>query len=184
MNLQKGGLTRYLKCKESCQCRRWNRRGFNSWVGKIPWSRKWQPTPVLSGKAHGQRSLEGYSPWGHNESDTTEWLNTHTHTKGHYKLLRKHKTEGTKLVLENKKRLCGIWNPNAKKTNRNLPRKGRKKKGKFLPTKRTVLRLWVCLFNKHSLNTCNVPGCVLGIWDIHSKKERPYINYFQHMVSS
>ena len=101
----KEGLPRYLKCKESsCQCRRCNRRRFNSWVRKIPWSRKWQPTPVfLPGKAHGQRSLKVYSPWGHNELDTTERLNTHTQ-KGH-KLLRKHKTEGTKLVLENKKRL-------------------------------------------------------------------------------
>ena len=38
---------------------------FNPWVGKIPWRRKWQPTPVsLSGKFHGQKSLAGYSPWG------------------------------------------------------------------------------------------------------------------------
>jgi len=38
---------------------------FNPWVGKIPWKRKWQPTPViLPGKSHGQRSLAGYSPWG------------------------------------------------------------------------------------------------------------------------
>ena len=37
--------------------------GFDPWVGKIPWSRKWQPTPVfLPGKFHGQRSLVGYSP--------------------------------------------------------------------------------------------------------------------------
>ena len=42
-------------------------------VGKILWRRKWRPTPVfLSGKFHGQRSLVGYSPWGHKESDTTE----------------------------------------------------------------------------------------------------------------
>ena len=61
--------------KESiCQCRRCKRwRGLDLWVGKIPWSRKWQPTSVfLPGKFHGQRSLEGYSPWGHKESDTTE----------------------------------------------------------------------------------------------------------------
>ena len=39
---------------------------FDPWVGKIPWRRKWQPTPVfLPGKSHGQRSLVGYSPWGH-----------------------------------------------------------------------------------------------------------------------
>ena len=43
------------------------------WFGKIPWRGKWQPTPVLSsGKFHGQRSLVGYSPRGHKESDTTE----------------------------------------------------------------------------------------------------------------
>ena len=53
--------------------------------GQIAWRRKWQPTPVfLSGEFHGQRSLVGYSPWGHKESDTTEWL-THdeqTESKG------------------------------------------------------------------------------------------------------
>ena len=44
-------------------------------VGKIPWRRKWQPTPVLlPRKFHGWRSLVGYSPWGRKESDTTEWL--------------------------------------------------------------------------------------------------------------
>ena len=49
------------------------RCGFNPWVGKIPWRREWQPTPVvLPGESHGQRSLAGYSPWGHKESDTTE----------------------------------------------------------------------------------------------------------------
>ena len=48
------------------------RPGFNPWVGKIPWSRKWQPTPVfLPEKSHGQRSLVGYSPWVA-ESNTTE----------------------------------------------------------------------------------------------------------------
>ena len=41
----------------------------------IQWRRKWQPTPVLlRGKSHGWRSLVGYSPWGHKESDTTEQL--------------------------------------------------------------------------------------------------------------
>ena len=42
----------------SCQCRRHKRRRFDPWVGKIPYSRKWQPTPVfLPGESHGQRSL-------------------------------------------------------------------------------------------------------------------------------
>ena len=54
--------------------------GFDPWVGKIPWSRKWQSMPVLlPEKSRGQRSLAGYSPWGCRESDTTEWLSTHTH---------------------------------------------------------------------------------------------------------
>ena len=57
------GFPSWLSGKESaCQCRRW---GFNLWVGKIPWRRKWELTPVfLPGKFHGQRSLVGYSPWG------------------------------------------------------------------------------------------------------------------------
>ena len=54
------------------QCRR---PGFDPWVRKIPWRRKWQPTPVLlPGKSHGQRSLADYSPWDRKESDTTEQL--------------------------------------------------------------------------------------------------------------
>ena len=49
------------------------RHGFNLWVRKIPWRRKWQPTPVfLPGKSNGQRSLAGYSPWGCKESDMTK----------------------------------------------------------------------------------------------------------------
>ena len=59
-------LARWLTCKSTrLPCRRHRRRGFNPWVRKIPWRRKWQPTPVfLLGKSHGQRSLVGYSPWG------------------------------------------------------------------------------------------------------------------------
>ena len=46
---------------------------FDPWVGKILWRRTWQPTPVLlPGKSHGWKSLLGYSPWGHKESDTLE----------------------------------------------------------------------------------------------------------------
>ena len=45
--------------------------------GKIPWRRAQQPTPVfLAGKSRGQRSLAGYSPLDHKESDTTEQLST------------------------------------------------------------------------------------------------------------
>ena len=57
-------------------CKAVNR--FNPWVRKIHWRRKWQPTPVfLPGKFHGQKSLAGYSPWGHKESDATEQLSLH-----------------------------------------------------------------------------------------------------------
>ena len=53
-----------------CQCRRRKRRGCNAQIGKIPWSRAWQPTPVFfPGESHGQRSLAGYSPRGRKESD-------------------------------------------------------------------------------------------------------------------
>ena len=55
----------------TCQCKR---LGFDPWVGKIPWKRKWQPTSVfLPEKSHGHRSLAGYSPRGPKELDTTEW---------------------------------------------------------------------------------------------------------------
>ena len=57
-----------------CQCRI---HGFSPWAGKSPWRRAWLPTPVfLPGDSHEQRSLVGYSPWGHTESDTTEQQNS------------------------------------------------------------------------------------------------------------
>ena len=85
-----GSVVKKKKKKSACQCRSeikrrsvlsnslrphglyspWNSPGQNtgvgslSWVEKIPWRRKWQPTSVfLPGKSHGQRSLAGYSPW-------------------------------------------------------------------------------------------------------------------------
>ena len=59
-------------------CLQLRRPGFDPWVGKIPWRRKWQPTPVLlPWKSHGRRSLVGYSPWGRKESDTTKQLHFH-----------------------------------------------------------------------------------------------------------
>ena len=84
------GLLWWLTGKESAwQCRR---RGFDPWVGKIAWRRKWQPISVfLPGKFHGQRKLVGYSPWDHKESETINRLKnnnnrkvcTHTHTHTH-----------------------------------------------------------------------------------------------------
>ena len=56
----------YLQCRTP---------GFNPWVGKIPWRREWLHTPVfLPGEFHGQKSLQGYSPWGRKELDLTELL--------------------------------------------------------------------------------------------------------------
>ena len=80
------GLPRWHTGKESaCQCGRHRRLGFDPWVRKMLWSWKWQPTPIfLPGKFHGQESLEGYNPWAHKESDMTEWLSTHTHTRVGY----------------------------------------------------------------------------------------------------
>ena len=65
------GLPWWLSGKESIYQRR--RCKFYPWVEKIPWRRKWLPTPVfLLGESHGQRSLAGYSPWGRKESDRME----------------------------------------------------------------------------------------------------------------
>ena len=52
---------------------------FDSWARKFSWGRKWQPPSVfLLGKSHGQRSLAGYSLWGHKELDMTG----HIHMRG------------------------------------------------------------------------------------------------------
>ena len=63
-------VAQMVKCLPTMQDTR-----VQSLVGKIPWKRKWQPTPVfLPGKSHGLRRLVGYSPWGRKESDTTGQL--------------------------------------------------------------------------------------------------------------
>ena len=72
---------------------------FDPWVGKIRWRRKWQSTPILlPGKSHGQRSLVGYSPWGHKESNTTEWLHLLTY------LLSVHSKP-----LSTNSHVCHVW---------------------------------------------------------------------------
>ena len=74
-------LPRWHSGKElAFQCRRHERLGFDLWVGKIPWSKKWQCTPVLLfGKFPGQKSLVGYRKWGRKELDMIEHARTHTH---------------------------------------------------------------------------------------------------------
>ena len=68
------GLSRWHSGNKSvCQHRSLEGHGFNPWVGKIPWKRKGQPNPVFcTGESHGQRSLVGYCPWDHKESDRTK----------------------------------------------------------------------------------------------------------------
>ena len=70
------GLPWWIRWYRVClQCRK---PGLVPWVGNIPQSRKWQPTPVLlPGKSHGWRSLIGCSPWGREEWDMTEQLHFH-----------------------------------------------------------------------------------------------------------
>ena len=75
-------LLKHRKVNSLCRAAKWQRLclqctrpGFDPWVGKILWRRKWLSTPVLlPGKFHGRRGLAGYSSWGRKESDTTEWL--------------------------------------------------------------------------------------------------------------
>ena len=80
----------------SNQCKR---PGFDPWVGRIPWRREWLLTPVvLSGESHGQRSLVDYSPQGHKEWDTTEWLTLSLHRR-HYHWQRRGKVYERSLCL-------------------------------------------------------------------------------------
>ena len=65
------GLWWLRRSRISLQCRR---PGFDPWIRKVPWKREWLPTPIfLPGEFYGQKSLAGYSPWGHKELDITEW---------------------------------------------------------------------------------------------------------------
>ena len=76
---RKKQLPWWLSGKEStCQCRRHSRLGFNPWVKKSPWRRKWQPTPAfLPGKSHGQRSWVTV----HGVARVRPWLSDQTATE-------------------------------------------------------------------------------------------------------
>ena len=72
---------------------------FSLWVRKIPWRRKWQPTPgFLPGKSHGQRSLAGYSPWVTKSPGGHNWAHMHIktlwerHSSRMKKVFAKHKS--------------------------------------------------------------------------------------------
>ena len=77
----KTGFQGAATCEESaCQFQKHKRHGFDLWVGTIPWSRKWQPTPIfLPGEFHGQRSPAGY-PMG-SQKVGHKWATAHTHTQ-------------------------------------------------------------------------------------------------------
>jgi len=81
--------------------RRHKRCEFNPWVGRIPWKRAWWPTPIfLPGESHGQRSLVGYSPWGHRlEHDWSDLARTHVWLFAWDKFLE------VKLLLTNSKNI-------------------------------------------------------------------------------
>ena len=83
---ESAGLPEWLSSKEpACQCRRHRRHGFNPWIRKIPWSRKWRSIPVfLPGEFYGQRSPVGFSPWGCKESDMIEHPHTQEPTWTHH----------------------------------------------------------------------------------------------------
>ena len=88
------GFPRWLTCKDSvCQCRR---QGFDPWVWKIPWRRKWQPTPVfLPRESHGWRSLVGYSPRGHKRVGhnlVTKRFNNNNNNLTDWRMLRSERT--------------------------------------------------------------------------------------------
>ena len=89
------GFPRWHTGKEpTCQCRRHKRCRFHPWVREIPWRRKWKPASYSCPKKfHGQRSLVGYSPVGHKELDTTEWLSTCTVLNELYKSLYSQKND-------------------------------------------------------------------------------------------
>ena len=80
------GLPRWCSAKESaCQCKRLRRVGFDPWAGKISPDLEEEvathPIAVfLPEKSHGQRSLAGYSPGGHKESDMTAFTHIHLNT--------------------------------------------------------------------------------------------------------
>ena len=77
------GLPKWLTSEEfTCQGGRRRRYEFGPWVRKIPWRRKWQPTPaLLPGEFNGQRSLADYRPWGHKRKWT--WFSDYTTTITH-----------------------------------------------------------------------------------------------------
>ena len=75
--------------------------GFDPWIWKIPWRKKWQPTPaVLPGKSHGQKSQAGCSPWGH-KSQSRPSLNTECQKKSTIFIITEKKWRGREFHTKN-----------------------------------------------------------------------------------
>ena len=74
-----GGLPKWCSGKEpACQCRRQKRNGFDPCIGKIPWRRKWQPTPGISSLGNPLNSLPGYSSGGSQRVEH-DWASKNKH---------------------------------------------------------------------------------------------------------
>ena len=106
----------------SCQCWKQKRGIFDPRAGKIPWRRKWQPTPVfLPGKSQGQRSwwatVHGASEhWTRLSVHVRAHTHTHTHTRthGHVSInlyLQKRKWSESHSVMSDSLWPCGLYSP-------------------------------------------------------------------------
>ena len=88
------------------------------WSSFWDWRRGWLPTPAfLPGESHGQRCLEGYSPWGCKESDMTEWLSQvpgnletrHTHNVTCHRIVQNWQNSGSRTELPLRPRSDKVW---------------------------------------------------------------------------
>ena len=119
-NLQKKSgiqvLPRGASCRESaCQCRRLKRQRFHPWIGKIPWRRAWQPSPVfLSGESYLHRNLLAYLV--HKFAKSWTWLKQlsmhpcrHTVLNKRDKTLDYHETSKGKTNFLEMNRFVCLW---------------------------------------------------------------------------
>ena len=166
------GLPRWLSGKEStCQCKWCRRRGLDAWVRKIPWRRKWQPTPVfLPGNSHGQRSLAGYSPRGHEDSSmTSDWAHVHMRDQRCSLWARR---GGDSFFKEAGEGTFGLWGWGGSRAGSGERRK--RKEGKGSPESHGVLwhpqtfRTWIwgrkLPFGSFGSRRCS--GCYERCWDV------------------
>ena len=119
------------------------RPGFNPWVGKIPWRREWQFTPVsFPGESHEQRSMAGYSLWSHRIRHS--WA--------------KHTENTAKLLFER----YGVSNSQLLYT----------RKHSWSQTTLTNNYWFLRTFLKKSLNSLNSPTCYIHCFLINFRKTK------------